>query len=82
MQALAAGDINNAGIRGADGDKRRLDCSIRDRRWCPGAAVIVRFPNSAIDLAHVENIRLSGNAGGGAGCGLRENGPIMRQCKS
>ncbi len=33
----------------------------------PGAAVVVRLPDTAVDLAHVENVWLAGNAGRGAG---------------
>src|ERR1700734_1505043 len=67
MQAFAARHINNVGIRrrygdGADG-LRRL--TVED--GCPGATIVVRFPNSSVDLAHVENIWLTGNAGGGTG---------------
>src|SRR5580692_3841918 len=67
MQAFAASHINNVGIRrrycdGADGLRRLM---VED--GCPGATVIVRFPNSSVDLAHVENIWLTGNPSGGAG---------------
>ena len=67
MQAFAAGDINNVGIRRryCDGADRLRGLVVED--GCPGAAVVVRLPNSAVDLAHVENIRLAGNASGGAG---------------
>src|ERR1017187_8684513 len=67
MQALAAGDINNVGVGWGDGDGadrlRRL--VVEDRR--PGATVVIRLPYSAVDLAHVENIGLAGNASCGAG---------------
>ena len=67
MQAFAASHINKVGIRrrycdGADGLRRLM---VED--GCPGATVVVRFPNSSVDLAHVENIWLTGNASGGAG---------------
>ena len=33
----------------------------------PNAAVVVGLPDSAVDLGHVEDIRLAGNSGSGAG---------------
>src|SRR5712671_7508713 len=67
MQAFAAGHVNDVWIRGSDGDgaDRLRGLMIEDRS--PGAAVVVGLPDSAVDLAHVENIRLARNAGGGAG---------------
>src|ERR1700733_2216436 len=67
MQAFAASHINKVGIRrrycdGADGLRRLMV-----EEGCPGATVVVRFPNSSVDLAHVENIWLTGNARGGTG---------------
>ena len=66
MQAFAAGDINNVGIGGSDGDgaDRLRGFVVEDRS--PGAAVVVGFPDAAVDLAHIEDIGLAGNAGGGA----------------
>ena len=67
MQAFAAGDINNVGIGWSygDGADRLRGFVIED--GIPGAAVVVGLPDSAVDLAHVENVWLAGNAGGGAG---------------
>ena len=66
MQAFTAGDINNVGIRRryGDGADRLRGLVVEDRS--PGAAVVVRLPYSAVDLAYVENVWLAGNAGGGA----------------
>ena len=66
MQSLTAGYVYNIAIGG-----RNRDCADRLRilpieNRIPGATIIRRFPNPAIDLAHVENIRLIGNTGGGA----------------
>src|SRR5258706_1225738 len=67
MEAFAAGDINDIGIRGSDGDGAdRLGGFVVEDR-VPGAAVIVRLPHAAVDLANVANIRLAGDAGGGTG---------------
>src|SRR5580704_9274009 len=64
VQAFAAGHINDIGIRRGDGNGadrlRRL--VVEDR--VPSATVVIRFPNSAVDLAHVENIGLAGDASG------------------
>ena len=67
MQAFAAGYINDIGIRGSycDGANRLRRFVVEDRR--PGAAIVVRLPDSAVDLAYIENIRLAGHAGGGSG---------------
>src|ERR1700730_9312990 len=67
MQAFTAGDINDVGIRRSNGDgSDRLGGFVVEDR-APGAAVVVRLPHAAVDLANVENIRLIGNASGGTG---------------
>src|SRR4029077_632583 len=67
MQAFAAGDINDIGIRSGYGDgANRLGGFVVEDGY-PSTAVIVRLPDAAVNLPHVENIRLAGNAGGGAG---------------
>src|SRR5260370_18064504 len=67
MQAFAAGDVNEVWIRWSycDGADRLCRLMIEDRS--PDAAVVVGPPDSAVDLAHVENIGLAWDAGGGAG---------------
>src|ERR1700722_1480060 len=67
VEALAAAHINDVGVgRGyRDGADRLRRLVIEDR--VPGAAVVVRFPNAAIDLADVEHIRLAGDARRGPG---------------
>jgi hypothetical protein len=51
MQAFAAGDINDVGIGRSDGDgaNRLRGLVVEDGR--PGAAVVVRLPYAAVDLA-------------------------------
>ena len=67
MKPLSAGDIDNVGVGSSDGDGADgLSWLVIENR-VPGSAVVVGFPDSAVDLAHIENIRLAGNAGGGAG---------------
>ena len=47
-----------------DGADRLRRLVVEDR--IPGAAVVVRLPDAAVDLPHVEDIGLAGHAGGGA----------------
>src|ERR1039458_9918581 len=67
VQAFAAGYINDVGVRRRyrDGANRLRGFVVEDRS--PDAAVVVRLPTAAVDLRHVEAIRLAGNASGGAG---------------
>ena len=67
MQAFAAGDINDVGIRRCygDGANRLRRFVIEDGR--PGAAVVIRLPYAAVDLAYVEDIGLARDASCGAG---------------
>ena len=66
LQAFAAGHINDVGVGGShrDGADGTGGLAVEDRR--PGAAVVVGFPDAAVDLAHVEQVGLAGHAGGGA----------------
>src|ERR1700678_560163 len=67
VQPFAASNINNVGIGSGyrDGPNGLRRLVIENR--IPGAAVIVRLPDSAVDLADVKNVRLGGHAGGSAG---------------
>jgi hypothetical protein len=38
----------------------------------PGAAIVVGLPHAAVDLAHVEDVGLGGDAGDGAGAASAE----------
>ena len=72
MQVFAAADINNVGIRWSyrNGADRLRGFVVENGR--PGAVAVVRLPYSAVDLAHVENILLAGNARGGSGAASAE----------
>ncbi len=72
MQAFTAGHINDVGIRlrYCYGANRLGRFVVEDRS--PGAAVVVRLPDSSVDLSHIENIRLAGDAGGGSGAASAE----------
>ena len=66
MQPFAAGHVHHVAIGG-----RHCDCADRLRvlpveNGIPGASIICRFPNSAIDLANIEDIRLIRDARSGA----------------
>ena len=63
MQTFAAADINDIriGNRHGDGTDRTGWLIIKDR--LPGSPVIGRLENAAIDLRHVKDIWLRGNAG-------------------
>src|SRR5580658_2933129 len=67
MQAFTAGHVNGIGIGRSygDGANRLGRLVVEDRR--PSAAVVIGLPDSAVDLAHIENIWLAGDAGGGSG---------------
>src|SRR5579862_6127031 len=66
MQSLTTGDVDDVGIGGSDSDgaDRLSGFAIEDGIPCP--AVIIRFPDAAVDLTHVEDIGLTSNSGGGA----------------
>src|SRR5271165_4930928 len=59
MQAFAAAHINDVGIRRGyrDGADRLGRLVVEDRG--PDAAVVVRFPDAAVDLSHVEDVGLA-----------------------
>src|SRR5271163_1511849 len=66
MQSLATANVNNVRVGRGDGDRadrlRRL--VVEDR--IPGAAVVVRLPDSSVDLSNIENVRLAGDSAGSA----------------
>ena len=66
VQSFATGDVNNVGIRNSyrDGTNRLRRLVVEN--WCPSPTVVVRLPYTAVDLAHVEDVRLAGDASGGA----------------
>src|SRR5215469_3222396 len=66
MQPFPACDINHIGVRGGHGDRADRLRRFMIENGIPGAAVIVRLPNPAVHLAHVENIWLAPNSRGGA----------------
>ena len=67
MQALAAGYVDDVGIGGSDGDgsNRLRGFTIED--GIPGAAVVVRLPDAAVDLPHIKDVWLAGDSDGSAG---------------
>ena len=66
LKTFAACDVNDVRVGRRDGDGadglRRL--VVEDGR--PGAAVVVRFPDAAVHLAHVKDIRLARHTRHGA----------------
>ncbi len=66
MQSLAAGDINDIWIGGRDFNRpnRAGRLLIEDR--LPRPPEVVGLPDTAIDRANVEDVRLAGNAGDSA----------------
>ncbi len=66
MQPFAAADVNDlrVGRRDNDGADRAGRLLIENR--LPGAAVVRRLPDAAVDRADVEDVRLAGNSCQGA----------------
>src|SRR4051812_36693948 len=63
METFATGDVHDVGVGGSDGDRadRLGRFTIEDRVPC--ASVVVRLPDAAIHLSHIEDVGLTGNAG-------------------
>src|SRR5579859_5838049 len=66
VQSLATAYINNVGVRGRNGNGTDGLRGLMVENWVPGAAVVVRFPDAAVYLAHIKHIGLAGNTGGRA----------------
>ena len=67
LQAFAAADVEDVGIRGSHGNGADGSGWLRVERWRPRAAVIGGLPHATVDDADVEQVRPIGNAGGGLG---------------
>ena len=62
VQSFAAGDINDFGIGRSDGDCTNRLRGLVVEDGIPGAAVVVGFPDPAVDLANIKHIGLAGNS--------------------
>ena len=58
LEALAAGDINDVGIRGRDGECADGAGGLRVEDGMPGAAGVVGFPDTAVVGADVKDVGL------------------------
>jgi hypothetical protein len=67
LQTLTTGGVNNVRVRWSHGNSANRLGGLIFKYRIPGAAIVVRFPNTAVALAHVENIRLARHAGRSAG---------------
>ena len=65
LQAFAAGDVDDVGIRGRDGDGPDRARRLVVEDGMPGAAVVGRLPDAAVADADVEDVGLGGHAGDG-----------------
>ena len=72
LEAFAAGDVDKVGIGGGDGDGADGLGGLVVEDGEPGAAVVVGFPDAAVDLAGVEDVGLGGDARCGAGAAAAE----------
>ena len=72
LQALAAADVDDVGVRRRDGDgaDRAARLVVEDRR--PDAAGVVGPPDAAVVHADVEDVRLAGDADRGDGASAAE----------
>src|SRR5579864_1534460 len=66
LQTLAARDVDDVGVGWRDGDRADRLRGLAVEDGGPGTAVVIRLPDAAIDLPHVKDIGLAGNARGGA----------------
>src|SRR5207248_1954330 len=63
MQPFAAADINDLRIGNRDGDSADRTGWLIVKNRLPGSPIIGGLEDAAIDLGHVKNIWLRGNAG-------------------
>src|SRR5258708_38138116 len=62
MQSFAAAHINHVRIRRGYGDTTHRAGWLVCKNWIPGAAIVSRLEDSAIDLRHIKNVWLRRHA--------------------
>src|ERR1700677_3141093 len=72
LQTFAAANVDDVGIAGGDGDGADGARGLVVENWVPGVAEVVGLPDTPVDLGHVEDARLLGDAGDGDGASAAE----------
>src|SRR5258707_7054807 len=72
VQPFTAPDINNVRVRRRYGNGPNRPRGLLVKNRCPGAAVVVGLPYSAVAHADIEDVGLAGHAGHCAGASTAE----------
>jgi hypothetical protein len=64
MQPFSAADIDYVRVRNRNSDSTDRSCGLLIEEGRPGAAIVIRLPDAAVDYSYIEYIRMSRNSGG------------------